>query len=192
MAKRMLIQLGNITLVKLNEADQDEIYVVGGVEVRNRNGEVRRGLTKYFGSANTMLFKDADVGVARALGNQGDAYDEILDDDDVAFLVLLVIEHDAASTVKDINGELLGFIRELGQDVEAMPGSGEFTRYIPVVELVMKFMNMVSNILDDDDLLLKFERKYRRSPSVDSISIATNMDEGLYDPVTLKVTLEAA
>jgi hypothetical protein len=192
MAKRMLVQLGDITLVKLNESDQDEIYVVGGVEVRNRNGEVRRGLTKYFSSANTMLFKQGDVGVARALGNQGDAYDEILDDDDVAMLVLLVIEHDAASTGRDINAELLSFIRELGQEVEAIPGTGEFTRYIPVIELVMKFMNMVSNILDEDDLLLKFQRKYRRSPSVDLISMATNMDEGLYDPVTLRVTLEAA
>lgn len=193
MPKRFTVELGEITLVELNEpGEEDEIYILGAVEVRNRNGEVRKGLTKYFVSPNCMIFTDAHKGMARALAPQGQVYNEVLDDDDVAALVLMVVEHDAASTIRDINRELLAFIRELGSEVEGVPGAAELTQFIPVAELVARFMNMISNIFDKDDLLLQFMMKYPQKAVVDKRSIPTTMDEGLYNPVTFVATMAPA
>ena len=100
-----------------------------------------------------------------------------------------VVEHDAASTIRDINRELLGFLREVSGEFEAIPG--DLSQFLPIVELLTKFINMISNMFDSDDILLQYHRKYHHKKLVDKRELETNMDKGLYKPVTFTATMAA-
>jgi hypothetical protein len=194
MSVQMILNLHDITLRKLQESTQDEIYVIGGVKV-SRAGSPVPAKSKSFYSRNITTFTNADKGIERTLNPQGEAYNEILEDDEIALVNIWVIEHDAASTVQDITGELRDFLDEVDMSdiLEHTPlASGG-----DLAKILMGFIDTLSNIFDKDDILAQWSTKYRMDSIINrimipkkisiwhhDISFVADMDSALYEPVT--------
>jgi hypothetical protein len=194
MAMRLVVSLGQITLQKLQEDPEDEVYVLGGVRVFKPDRTPVPAKSAVFASSNVMIFKKTDVGITRQLNPGGDVYDDILDDDEYAKLHIFVVEHDAASTVQDITGELRNFIN--GINVPALVDKGTVEMATELAQLLLDFINTMGNIFDDDDIIGEFRKTYRMNGlravmtaanmvfMSEPFAIPTVMDNALYKPVT--------
>jgi hypothetical protein len=189
MAMRFAVSLGQITLQKLQEDPEDEVYVLGGVRVFKSD---RTPVPAK--SSNVMIFKKSDVGVARQLNPGGDVYDDILEDDEYAKVQIFVVEHDAASTVQDITGKLRDFIN--GINVPALVDKGTVEMATELATLLLGFIDTMGNIFDDDDIIGEYKKIYRMAGWRTILTAAnmvllqvpfeipTDMDNALYKPVT--------
>ncbi|MEW6128251.1 MAG: hypothetical protein AB1757_14520 [Acidobacteriota bacterium] len=193
MSINLILSLRDITLLKLQEGDEDEIYVIGGVKI-TRDGNPVVAKSKYFASSNVMTFTQSDKGQPRRLNPQGDVYDEVLEDDEVAYTRIYVVEHDAASTVQDITGKLREFLENT--DLSELLENTPLEQGADLAKILLEFIDTLGNIFDEDDIIGEWQKTYRmksikremsaRNARVlsDKISFAANMDDALYEPVT--------
>ena len=194
MAMRFIVSLGKITLQKLQEDPEDEIYVLGGVRVFKADRTPVAAKSLNFASSNVMIFKESHIGTIRDLNPGGDVYDDILEDDEYAKLQIFVVEHDAASTVQDITGKLRDFIN--GINVPALVDKGTVEMATELARLLLDFINTMGNIFDEDDIIGEYKKTYRMTgvrtlmTAANMVAwhnpfeIPTDMDNALYKPVT--------
>ena len=196
MSVNMILNLRDITLRDLQEDDQDEIYVIGGVKV-SRSGSPVPAKSKYFASSSVTTFTDADKGRARKLNPQGQVYNQVLEDDEIAHVRIYVVEHDAASTVKDVTGKLREFLDDI--NLSALLENTPLESGADLAKILLEFIDTLGNILDDDDVIGEWRKTYRMKSILnrrmkprdvkvwsDDISFTANMDDALYDPVTAR------
>lgn len=189
------LQLGDITLKELQEDDEDEIYIVGGVRVYKSDGTAVAQKSKFFTSSNITVFKPAHVGVVRPLNPQGEVYNMQLEDDEIAVCKIFVVEHDAASTVKNVTEKLRAFLDDA--NLSSLENVPMLEAGAKLAEILLDFVNTLSNIFDGDDIIGEWQKTYRMKSIWDRklkprnrtiwhhpISFSANMDDALYDPVT--------
>jgi hypothetical protein len=185
--KEFIIELGTLTSVKTDES-QDEFYVLGAVKAVNQSGLVEDKCTGTFASQALTSFIDTKVPETKQLDPAGEAFHGFLrqpSDYWTVSVLLMLVEQDTATTIKDVNSELIKFLAENQETISAASAATGFGAMAPFAKLLLNFIQTISNIFDKDDIFRTYNATYRIYPNTvfkEAQALEATHDDSLYRP----------